>query len=183
MPNLRGTVGAGGTNSVHDVALVQVMLRVVKDAKNASYFGANYTGTYSDAVKTAIAAFQKDKGLLEAAKPTPGTPPAAKEVEGQIAPGSKTYQTLVANLPAAYANVWAMPNLKTIYLEAPAKDAITSSDQVRTNAGLVAKFRDNVARLIDAFHATHKIALWVEPGNGWNRGFEQQAKKIGRAHV
>lgn len=39
MPDIKDSVGEGGSNQVHDVALLQAMLRVVKDAKNAPYLG------------------------------------------------------------------------------------------------------------------------------------------------
>ena len=48
MPEIRDSVGAGGTNAPHDVAMVQLMLRLVKNAKNAAYLGVDYTGIYDD---------------------------------------------------------------------------------------------------------------------------------------
>jgi hypothetical protein len=65
MPDLTNSVGEGGTNADHDVALVQAMLRVVKDAKGAPYLASAYTGTYDAATKGAITAFQTDQKLAE----------------------------------------------------------------------------------------------------------------------
>ena len=184
MPNLQGTVGAGGGNAVHDVSLVQVMLHVVKNAKGQAYYTPNYTGTYGDDVKTAIIAFQTDKGII-APPPVKGkaVPPpviGVNETPGLVGPNSKTYQTLIQNLPAAYSRIRAMPNLKTIYLEALDAEAAVSAGQINGNAGLIPTFRANVANLVNAFQRAHKIAIWVEPNDGWNRGFEQQADIVRR---
>jgi hypothetical protein len=63
--DLKGSVGDGGGNAVHDVALIQAMLKVVKNAKGEAYLSKNYTGKYDDATKAA--AFQADKMLIDPA--------------------------------------------------------------------------------------------------------------------
>jgi len=37
MESLSGSVGAGGKNAVHDVALVKFLMMVVKNSKGSSY--------------------------------------------------------------------------------------------------------------------------------------------------
>jgi hypothetical protein len=34
MPDIKDSVGEGGTNNTHDVAMVQLMLRLVKNAQS-----------------------------------------------------------------------------------------------------------------------------------------------------
>jgi hypothetical protein len=83
VPELTKSVGDGGANLKHDVALVRAMLLLVKDAKGAPYLAGPYDGTYSDAVKGAIAAFQRDWKL------SPAAPlPAAGIGAGKAGPGN-----------------------------------------------------------------------------------------------
>ena len=108
MPDLRGSVGDKGTNAVHDVALVQAMLRVVKNAKGVEYFG-NYTGSYDAATKTAIIAFQTDQKLIAA----PGAkldPAAAAKLDktGLVDKNSATLKALNQALPAAHKDMVIM---------------------------------------------------------------------------
>jgi hypothetical protein len=60
MTDITGSVGEGGTNKTHDVALVQAMLRIVKSKKGTPYLSGNYDGTYGQQTKNAIIAFQAD---------------------------------------------------------------------------------------------------------------------------
>lgn len=73
MPDIKDTVGEGGRNLPHDVALVQAMLRVVKNAKGHPYLAGSYDGAYGGGTKAAITTFQKEHGL--AAAPTVAPPP------------------------------------------------------------------------------------------------------------
>jgi hypothetical protein len=56
MPDILNTVGAGGANNKHDVAMVQAMLKIVKNAKNQAYLKGNYDGVYGNDTKQAITA-------------------------------------------------------------------------------------------------------------------------------
>lgn len=175
MPNLQGTVGEGGTNEPHEVALVQVMLRLVKNAKGASYFGGDYSGTYDNTTRDAIVAYQTDKNLLPAKAAQPAKLAAVQaEKQGLVSPAGATYKGLVSSLPASHAAVRVQAGVKTVYLEASAADAGQSAKTAGAELLLNANFRANVAALINTMYATHKIALWVEPVNGRTRGFEQQ---------
>ncbi|WP_046241434.1 peptidoglycan-binding domain-containing protein, partial [Delftia tsuruhatensis] len=66
MPDIKDSVGEGGSNQVHDVALLQAMLRVVKDAKNAPYLGVDYDGSYGAQTRAALERFQNDHKLAAA---------------------------------------------------------------------------------------------------------------------
>ena len=84
MPDIKDSVGEGGRNLAHDVALVQAMLRVVKNAKGTPYLGGNYDGVYGPQTKAAITSFQTENKLAGDAKSTPagldklgGLPPLA----------------------------------------------------------------------------------------------------------
>jgi peptidoglycan hydrolase-like protein with peptidoglycan-binding domain len=85
MPDIKDSVGEGGLNQGHDVALVQAMLRVVKNAKGLPYLGGNYDGSYGGNTKAAILAFQKDHKTANAgAAPPPVKLPGAGAPAGKI---------------------------------------------------------------------------------------------------
>jgi len=96
MPNITDSVGEGGANKRHDVAIVQLMLQLIKDASNNPYFAGEYNGAYGATTKTAIAAFQKGQKLLPASPGNPaktGAMPAVApaEKEGFIGVSSQTF--------------------------------------------------------------------------------------------
>ena len=174
MPDLRGSVGEKGANAVHDVALVQAMLQVVKDAKGAAYFG-NYTGTYDAATKTAIIAFQTDQKLIAA----PGAkldPAAAAKLDttGLVDKNSATLKALSLALPATHKDMVIIEGTKTVYLPMAAASATASAAAIGAKADLDPTFRGNVVKLVNQMFADHKIALSI-PGDGWNRDFAAQA--------
>ena len=174
MPDIKDTVGDGGTNAVHDVAMVQMMLRAVKNAQNVPYFSADYTGAYTDAVKTAIIAFQTDKKLLPPPPAVGAPPPANAETKGLIALSSQTLAKLNQALPAKYAAATIIADTKTIYLAMDASAATASANAIGAKADLDAGFRGNVASLVNQVFQQQKIALTVT-GDGWRRTFAQQA--------
>lgn len=63
MADITSTVGERAQNQRHDVALVQLMLRVVTNAHRLPYLSTNYDGVYTPALGAAIAQFQADHGL------------------------------------------------------------------------------------------------------------------------
>lgn len=81
MPDIKDSVGQGETNNLHDVALVQVMLRVIKDAKGAAYLGGNYDGKFAPNTKDAIIRFQQDQKLI--APPAPKAGPGGAPGRGR----------------------------------------------------------------------------------------------------
>ncbi|WP_046986491.1 hypothetical protein [Delftia tsuruhatensis] len=175
MPDIKDSVGEGGSNQVHDVALLQAMLRVVKDAKNAPYLGVDYDGSYGAQTRAALERFQNDHKLA-AAKAAPGQPQAGgtKEALGLAAAGGATVAKLSAMLPASHQNMRSANNSKTVYIEAKAQDAATSKAAIANDAEYEPTFRAKLASLVQQMYDTHKIALWITP-TGRRRTFAQQA--------
>jgi hypothetical protein len=168
MPNITANVGDGATNKTHDVALVQAMLRIVKNVKGVSYLTGNYDGSYGTGTKDAIVAFQKDNAkVVQAGQP-------GKEKEGVVDVGGTTLATLTAALPATHKELRIVPNTKTVYLEGAAGDAATSAANIRNDAEFEATFRTRLASLVDSMYADHRIVLWITP-TGRRRTFAQQA--------
>ena len=178
MPDLRGSVGEKGANATHDVALVQAMLVLVKDAKGTAYFG-NYTGAYDAATKTAIIAFQTDQKLIAA--PGAKLDPAALaklDKPGVIEKNSATLKALNQALPATHKEMLIIEGTKTVYLPMAEASAKASAKAIGAKADLDPTFRGTVAKLVDQMFADHKIALSI-PGDGWNRDFAAQAIPAG----
>jgi len=175
MAEIKGTVGDGGANAKHDVALVQLMLRLVANKKGVPYYNQAYTGTYDTATKDALAAFQKDQSIntaVAAKAPAPGAAPAEKS--GLVAAGSNTFAKLNGALPAKYASMRIIPNTTTVYLPAPEAEAKTSAAAIAMKADLDPAFRQKAAATVTTMYADHKVALNVV-GPGWRRTFAVQA--------
>ena len=54
MAKITSSVGDGGENKVHDVCIIQAMLKVIKNSKGQAYLGANYEGSFGPLTKNAI---------------------------------------------------------------------------------------------------------------------------------
>jgi len=171
VPTITGSVGEGAANKTHDVALVQVMLRVVKNAKGAAYLSGNYDGVYGKVTKSAIIAFQTDNAKVVQA----GT--KGKETSGVVAVGGLTFATLAAALPATHKELRIIPNTKTVYLEGAAADAAASATAIRGDAEFENTFKTHLASLVDTMYADHRIVLWITP-TGRRRTFAQQAAEV-----
>lgn len=180
MPDIKDSVGEGGSNKVHDVALLQAMLSVVKNAKGVAYL-PDYDGKYSPVTKAAITAFQTDQGLI--AKPGAKADPAAKADAGALEKvafvdkGTATLTKLVAALPAAYKDMMIIENTSTVYLPGSDIDAKASAAAIHATADLEPAFRGKVAQLVNLMYSTHKIVLSVT-GSGGHRTFDAQAKIV-----
>jgi len=182
--DITDSVGVAATNKSHDVALVQAMLKVVKNAKGIPYLAGNYDGIYGKQTTTAIQTFQIDNGLAKApaakiappgATKTPGTPVAGKmEKLGFIEKNSASLKKLVSMLPATYSKMRIIPGTKTVYIDDSKTNAQNSRNTINMANDLDTTFRDNVVRLIDEMYAQHKIALWVTD-TGRRRTFAEQA--------
>lgn len=171
MPQITASVGDGATNKTHDVALIQAMLRIVKDAKGAPYLAAPYDGSYGDVTKNAILAFQTDHAkTIEAGE-------KGKEKLGVVEPGAKSIAVLSAALPATHSALRVVPNTKTVYLEGSAADAKASATAIRADTGFEATFKTLLAKLVDTMYADHKIVLKLTP-TGRRRTFAQQAAEV-----
>lgn len=197
MPDIKESVGVGGRNQTHDVALVQAMLRIVKDAKQQPYLGADYDGVYGEVTRKAIVRFQDDHKLAQPPQPPlvllpppqkqnllpqpfwqPLIPPAQqllnKDLSGLVKPGGTTINKLSAMLPADAKDLRIIPNTKTVYVAGVGTDATASAKAIRADEGLEATFREKVAKLVDLMFERHKIVLWIAPQGG-RRDFAQQA--------
>ena len=172
MVSIDGSVGEGGTNAKHDVAIVQLMLHLIKNAKGAPYYGAAYSGKYDTGTKDALAAFQKDQKIPII--PAKGVAKAGDEKSALASPAGSTFAKLSAALPAGYADMRAIPNTTTVYLPAASTDATSSSAEVLAKADLDPAFRAKIADVITTMQQRHKVALAVV-GPGWRRDFATQA--------
>lgn len=168
MPEITGSVGDAASNKTHDVALVQAMLRLVKNAKGVAYFGSAYDGTYSAAIKTAITAFQADHATtIQAGQ-------KGAEAIGVMNAGGKTLTAVSAALPASHALMRIIANTKTVYLEGAQADAAASAAAIRADAEFESTFKQRLAALVDTMYAKNKIVLKITP-TGRRRTFAQQA--------
>lgn len=177
MQALSGSVGAGGANAVHDVALVQaILLHITRPASTdrrravAPYL-PSYDGTYGNATLLAIQAFQGDNPPPRA--PAAGPPVAAAAPSGLIAPGDATWAALLRLVPTEFADMRVLPRGRTVYVAATVQE-------LRAKLALVgamtfnATFRTNAVACINRMHALHGIAMGVVPGTGDRRTFQTQ---------
>lgn len=171
MPVITGSVGEGAVNKTHDVALVQAMLRIVKNAKGSPYLGGHYDGAYGGVTKNAITSFQNDNAkTIQAGQ-------KGKEKLGVVDASGATIAALSAALPATHKELRIVPNTKTVYLEGAQADAQTSANAIRNDAEFEASFKTLLAKLVDAMYANHKIVLKLTP-TGRRRTFAQQAAEV-----
>jgi hypothetical protein len=175
MPSITGSVGEGAANKTHDVALVQAMLRIVKNAKGAPYFGGRYDSAYGALSKAAIASFQSDNAkTIQAGQ-------QGKEKLGVMDAGGTTLRTLAAALPATHKAMRIIPATKTVYLEGALADANASANSIRLDPKFESNFRMLLAKLVDTMYAEHRIVLKITP-TGRRRNFAQQAAEV-RTHA
>ena len=165
MADIKDTVGEGGANAVHDVALVQAMLRVVKNAKQQPYFGADYDGVYGAPTKVAIEQFQAAQKL---------TPATGKDGKTLLGVGGPTIQKLNAVLPATHKDLWVIEQSNTVFIPALAADATAGHVAVMTVLHTDATFRHKVAKAVTQVYQDYKLALTVAPQGG-RRTFAEQA--------
>jgi len=171
MPDIKDSVGDSGTNIVHDVAMVQAMLTVIKDAKNNPYL-PDYDGKPGPATTKAITAFQTDQGLVA----KPGVPDAgATEKAGLVAKASTTLAKMVAALPADYKDMLIIEGTSTVYFPGDENDSKASQKTILGKNDLNLEFRTKVAKLVDQMYTNNKIVLWVTD-SGWKRTFDEQQK-------
>ena len=190
MPEIKESVGPGLKNSHDDVALIQAMLVVVKNANGAPYLAA-YDGVFGGHTEHAILAFQNDqifkKQDVAPATPVPGaktapTPPPMTTINaklGSIGPNDATLNQLVSMLPTGYKELNVLPGgSKTVYLPATDDDRKAGRNDVFIDTKLDIAFRGKVAKLIDEVFTQHKIAMWVVPAkvgqDGRWRTFDRQ---------
>jgi hypothetical protein len=174
MADIKDTVGEGGVNAVHDVALVQAMLRVVKNANQQPYFGGDYDGVYEKRTKAAIEDFQAEQKLI---------PPAGKDGKTLLGVGGPTIQKVNAMLPATHKELWIIAKTKTVFLAATQADATAGHTAVLALPHTDAAFQIKAAGAVKQVYTDYKLALTVGPKGG-RRTFDEQAKiPIGQTMV
>jgi len=172
MPDIKDSVGEGtASNQTHDVALVQAMLKVIKNAKGHSYLTTNYDGSYGKITKAAIIKLQKDHKIIPA---DPKKAAAVADKIGFISKNGPTIKIINKLLPASHKSMTIIANTKTVYLAGDVKDAKASSKSIKTDANLDATFRIAVGKLVDAMYDQHKIVLKTT-ATGRRRTLAQQA--------
>ncbi len=172
MPDIKDSVGEGGAaNHTHDVALVQAMLKIVKNAKGQSYLVSNYDGAYGKDTKDAIIKFQTDYKIVPADKKLAAAIP---DTLGKVTKSGPTIAELNKHIPATHKSMMIMANTKTVYLEGDAKIAKASSASILGENNLDVTFRTNVSKLVDEMYKQHKIALQTT-NDGRRRTFAEQA--------
>ena len=157
MAGLGGSVGENGKNARPDVALVQFMLAVARDANGRSYYGTSYSGHFDAGTKLAIAAFlgTKQRAVIE--------------------PNSPAWSKLLAAVPDRYKTARVMPGSGlTVYQPADRRSAETSANAIKTNTTLNEEFRGKIARLVSEFYDQYQIALTVQSRTGGRRTFQEQ---------
>jgi hypothetical protein len=194
MPDIKDTISGPGSEP-QDIAMVQMMLKVIKDAKGTPYLKVNYSGEWNIETNDAIIRFQQDNKLIklppeEGKVTTTGAPTKAPAVAGAatafdktgvVESKSATFRKLNDLLPPDYKDATILPGAKTIYFPGKASEATVSSNKIRSNLQLEAKFRQKVADFIDAFYKRTKIVLKSPPRSGGRRDFKEQMNVISQA--
>jgi|SRR5579864_8013 len=182
MPDIKDSVG-NAKGQVQDIAMVQMMLKVIKDAKGDPYLKVNYSGEWNDQTKDAIIRFQKDHKLLDppAAAAKAGAPPPPAEKEGIVDPKSATFKELNGALPVDYKDAIILPGAKTVYFPGSSADAKASSAKLKGELQLDMKFRVKAADFIDQFYNQTKIVLSTPAKTGMRRDFQGQMNVISNA--
>jgi hypothetical protein len=163
MPDIKDTVNGSGSQ-VQDIAMVQMMLKVIKDAKGIPYLKTNYSGTWSDDTKDAIVRFQNDQKLIGG---------KASETSGAVGAHSETFRKLNQLLPAQYKDAMILPGARTVYFPGSAKDAASSASHISSNQDLDMKFRLKAGQFVNEFYDQTKIVL-KNTDSGLRRDFKSQ---------
>jgi hypothetical protein len=175
MPELTHSVGDGGTNLPHEVALVKMMLKVVGRFKGVGYLHGDYTSPSYGDTGSAIVAFQKANSLAAGTTATNHRP----DRSGVVEPGSQTWQLLVSQLPDAYKQARTLEGTTLAYFPMPAFVKGQSLNEIRLHE-LDAGFKDKLVSLVEKFYVKSGIVLFINP-TGWRRTFDEQMGKVTEA--
>lgn len=174
MQSIAQSVGEGGANLRHDVALVQALLRIARrpprlDPTRSTYL-AVIDGDCGPRTRAALRLFQADQVSV-------GPDGRCRDVVagatvGQVRPDDPTWRFLVAAAPAEYSDLRVLVSGTTVYLAAPAADlnaALAAATALTFEPG----FGAMVQQLIRRIHQRHGIAIQV-CRNGARRSFQTQ---------
>lgn len=163
MQDLTGTVGEGGANARHDVALVQAILRLVSrplrlDPRGARYLAGTIDGDCGNGTKGAIRQFQYDQVFVgprgNVSQMVSGATP------GRILPGDLTWRKLVASAPPQFADLRVLPVSKTVYVAGTAAQREASAGSV-AQLTFEATFSNSVRQVIRRLHEKTGIVCSV----------------------
>ncbi len=174
MQLITGSVGEGGTNEKHDVALVQAILlkttRAAAPVPSSGTYLATYDGIYGKDTLAAIRSFQNDHVFVSAQlKQSVGNPNATA---GLVVPNDATWTELLLKVPAEFSDLRVLTDGKTVYVAATdsQRDAMLAAVGGLTFAF---EFRTRVVACINQMHALHGIAVGV-CRDGDRRTFQTQ---------
>jgi len=174
MQQLTGTVGEGGANARHDVALVQAMLVVTTrpsalDPKQSPYLD-KIDGDCGNHTKDAIRQFQTDQVFVDpsgrVSRMVPGATP------GLVREGDVTCTKLLSAVPAAFKDLRVLAKSKIVYVaaEGAARNAAFNHANQLT---FQPQFRSSVISLLSRMFDAFGIAIDVcEAGD--RRTFQTQ---------
>jgi peptidoglycan hydrolase-like protein with peptidoglycan-binding domain len=165
MAKLSGSVGDGGQNAPHDVALVQLMLNQAKNASGSTFLRTPYDGNYGPTLAAAIAAFQASASVTL-------TPP---EKRGLITPGGGTLPKLAAALPASLSGIRATAGVSVIYLDmGDAAKRASIAALISPQNNLRSDFSGKLVKLVSGFYDQTGIVLTLQGPNAAFRTFDMQ---------
>src|SRR6266404_1027615 len=200
MADIKDSVDGPGSQ-VQDIAMIQMMLKVVKDAKGEPYLKVNYSGEWNAETKDAIARFQQDQKLIPPEQPLKGAPDAklpvtpdakvtvspaaaklpaaapaalkATEKAGVVELKSATFQKLNAMLPPEYKDALILPGSKTVYFPGTDAAAKAAATHISAHPQLDRVFASKAASFINEFYRQTKIVLKAS-ATGLRRDFAGQ---------
>jgi hypothetical protein len=171
MAEITNSVGAGGKNAPHDVAMVQFMLRALK-----KYFGGPYTHRFSTDTGIAIVAFQADYGLASEGA-SPGSATKGKgETPGLIKPGSPTWQALAKafDADAKLRDARTAEGFGLAYESMTQAKLSESVGAIQGAKNLQAEFRTKIVELVKTVFKQSGIVWSLVPQTGGWRTFDDQ---------
>jgi hypothetical protein len=174
MQDLTGIVGQGGTNAVHDAALVQAILFACRrppllDPTQSRYI-TTIDGDFGKGSKDALSLFQSERVFV-----TPdglASTPVQNATMGQVRTGDATWQAMQRLMDPAFRPLRILPGSKVPYLEASTETRDEAIMQAESE-NFTATFKPRVTALIRQMYALHGIILRVCPQGG-RRTFQEQ---------
>jgi hypothetical protein len=174
MQDLSDSVGDGGKNEHHDVALVQAILVLSKrpaklDPKTPKYLDS-YDGNWGKDSPEALRQFQYDQVFVNA----DGTAcqQVAGATDGRVNPGDSTWKKLAVAPPESSRDLRVLSGGKTVYVAA-GRDQLAASLGRINSATFQPAFRALIVVLVNQIFARYGIAINV-CRNGDRRTFQKQ---------
>jgi hypothetical protein len=175
MQKLTDSVGDGGKNARHDVALVQAMLAITErpgalDPKKSKYLTDTIDGGIGTNTTHAIRLFQADQVFVspqgESSQMVTGATP------GRIAPNDLTYTKLAAAVPRPLADLRVLVGCKVVYVAATLAQRDAQVSRV-AKLTFERNFAASVVAVIKRVYDTTGIACGV-CSKGDRRSFQTQ---------